>query len=115
MYQTGLVSVSFRPLSPKEIIEATAAAGLKCIEWGSDVHAPCNDIERLQEIAKLQKESGISCSSYGTYFRIGTNAAEELPACTTVSSSSKSLSSTILNDFGFFRNSRPSFVTFKRP
>lgn len=80
MYQTGLVSVSFRPLSPKEVIEATAAAGLKCIEWGSDVHAPCNDIECLQEIAKLQKQSGISCSSYGTYFRIGTNAAEELPA-----------------------------------
>lgn len=78
MYQTGLVSVSFRSLSPREVIEAAVNANLKWIEWGSDVHAPCNDIPRLEEIAALQKEFGIACSSYGTYFRIGVNAAEEL-------------------------------------
>lgn len=80
MYKTGLVSVSFRPLSPKEVIDAAVNAGLACIEWGSDVHAPFNDISRLQEIAKLQKEAGVFCCSYGTYFRIGVNAPEELPA-----------------------------------
>lgn len=78
MYQTGLVSVSFRSLSPREVIEAAANANLKWIEWGSDVHAPCNDISRLEEIAALQKEFGIACSSYGTYFRIGVNPVEEL-------------------------------------
>ena len=78
MYQTGLVSVSFRSLSPREVIEAAANANLKWIEWGSDVHAPCNNISRLEEIAALQKEFGIACSSYGTYFRIGVNPVEEL-------------------------------------
>lgn len=73
-YQLGLVSVSFRQHSPKEILEVTRSAGLSCIEWGSDVHAPCRDIERLREIAALQKEYGIVCSSYGHLFSFGRNA-----------------------------------------
>ena len=79
-YVLGLVSVSFRQHSPKEILEAVKAAGLCCIEWGSDVHAPCRDIERLSEIVALQKEYGIFCSSYGTYFRLGETPIEELEA-----------------------------------
>ena len=80
MHQTGLVSISFRTLTPEQIIEVAKAAHLNWIEWGSDVHAPCTDIARLEEIAALQKAAGIRCSSYGTYFRIGVNPAEELPA-----------------------------------
>jgi len=79
-YQLGLVSVSFRHHSPKEILEAAKATGLSCIEWGSDVHAPYRDIERLREIAELQREYGIFCSSYGTYFRLGETPIEELEA-----------------------------------
>jgi sugar phosphate isomerase/epimerase len=77
-YKSGLVSVSFRQNTPKEILEAASAAGLSCIEWGSDVHAPCGDTERLVEIAELQKTYGIICSSYGTYFRLGKSPIEEL-------------------------------------
>ena len=80
MNQLGLCSISFRQHSPRQIAEAVKAAGLQCIEWGSDVHAPCDDPARLQEIVELQKEFGITCSSYGTYFRIGRNTPEELPA-----------------------------------
>jgi sugar phosphate isomerase/epimerase len=53
-------------------------AGLSCIEWGSDIHAPCRDTARLYEIAALQKEYGIACSSYGTYFRLGETPIDEL-------------------------------------
>ena len=77
-YNLGLVSVSFRQHSPKEILEAAQTAELSCIEWGSDVHAPCNDTARLAKIAKLQKEYGIVCSSYGTYFRLNETPLEEL-------------------------------------
>jgi sugar phosphate isomerase/epimerase len=77
-YNLGLVSVSFRKHSPKGILEAVRASGLSCIEWGSDVHAPCRDDERLREIARLQREYGIKCSSYGTYFRIGETPIDEL-------------------------------------
>lgn len=80
MYQLGLVSVSFRSLSAEEVVKAAAEAGLSCIEWGSDVHAPCGDGEQLAKIVKLQKQYGIACCSYGTYFRLGINPIEELPA-----------------------------------
>ena len=79
-YKLGLVSISFRKHTPEEIIQAVKAAGLTCIEWGSDVHAPCKDTDRLQKIAALQKEYGIECSSYGTYFNVEKNSLEELPA-----------------------------------
>ena len=59
-YNLGLVSVSFRRHSPKEILEAVRASGLSCIEWGSDVHAPCRDIARLREIVALQKNMEFS-------------------------------------------------------
>ena len=78
-YPLGLVSVSFRKHSPKEIIKAVKNAGLSCIEWGSDIHAPCRDTEKLHEIVRLQAEYGVTCSSYGTYFRLGVTPLEELP------------------------------------
>lgn len=77
-YHLGLVSVSFRQHSPKEILEAVRRAGLSCVEWGSDVHAPCEDIEKINEIAALQTKYGIVCSSYGTYFRFFEAPLEEL-------------------------------------
>ena len=77
-YKLGLVSVSFRQHTPKEILEAMKQAGLSCIEWGSDVHAPCHDRARLSELAELQRQTGITCSSYGTYFRLGETPMEEL-------------------------------------
>lgn len=78
IYTLGLCSVSFRNLSPIEIINICKSANLKVIEWGSDLHAPYNDIEKLQNIARLQKENSIFCSSYGTYFRLGVTPLGEL-------------------------------------
>lgn len=78
MTNLGLVSISFRNLSPEIIIEEVKKAGLSCIEWGSDVHAPCDDIEKLSKIADMQQKADIFCSSYGTYFRLGVNDTNEL-------------------------------------
>ena len=77
-YTLGLVSISFRKHSPKEILEAMKHTGLSVVEWGSDVHAPCTNTVRLAEIAMLQKEYGIRCCSYGTYFRLGQTPLAEL-------------------------------------
>lgn len=78
-YELGLVSVSFRDRSPHEIVRAMKEAGLTAVEWGSDVHAPCCDPDRLKELKGLQDMYEIRCSSYGTYFRIGVTPKEELP------------------------------------
>lgn len=92
-YTVGLVSVSFRKHTPEEIIKAVKNAGLSCIEWGSDVHAPCRDTARLEEIVRLQTKYGIACSSYGTYFRLGHTPIGEL---TNYISAAKKLGTSIL-------------------
>ena len=76
-YNLGLCSISFRTHTPEEILHAMKAAGLSVIEWGSDVHCPP---EKAEEIAALQKQHGITCCSYGTYFYLGFTPNEELPA-----------------------------------
>lgn len=78
MYKLGLVSISFRGFDVETIIKHTKNAGLSCVEWGSDVHAPKDDIPKLKEIASLQDKFGITCSSYGTYFRLSETPIEEL-------------------------------------
>lgn len=79
MHYPGLVSISFRDQTPEAILQAVVKANLTCVEWGSDVHAPCHDIAQLEYIAALQKQYDISCCSYGTYFRLGHSPIEELP------------------------------------
>ena len=54
MFDTGLVSVSFRPLTPQQVAAAAVDAGLSYIEWGSDVHAPYDDPQKLAEIAAIR-------------------------------------------------------------
>ncbi len=79
MFESGLVSVSFRRLSPEEIIEQTAGAGLSCIEWGGDVHLPPGNIRLAQQIAEQTHTAGLRVSSYGSYFRIGVTPIEQFP------------------------------------
>ena len=74
----GLVSVSFRKHSFQQIIDTAAACKLECIEWGSDVHAQCSDIDRLHAIARAQKAAGLFCCSYGTYFKLGETPLDTL-------------------------------------
>lgn len=75
-YKYGLVSISFREHNPKDILCAMQKARLYYIEWGSDVHCPP---EKAADIAALQTQYGVSCCSYGTYFRLGITPIEELP------------------------------------
>lgn len=78
MYKLGLVSISFRSLSVDEIIDLVKDADLEAIEWGSDVHAPCDDVENLKRVVEKQTKNGLYCSSYGTYFRLGSDDIEKL-------------------------------------
>ena len=77
MFETGLVSVTFRKLDPVEIIKLVKTAGLTAIEWGSDVHVPQDDPERAAAIGTLTREAGIRVASYGSYYRPGVHTPEE--------------------------------------
>ncbi len=67
----GLVSVTYRKLTPAAIIDLTARAGLSCIEWGSDVHVPQTDLANARRVGEMTREAGLTVSSYGSYYRLG--------------------------------------------
>lgn len=77
MIKTGLVSVTFRKLSPEEIIKLVVQAGLDGIEWGGDIHVPHGDVKKALDIGKKTREAGISVASYGSYYYLG--CENELP------------------------------------
>ena len=65
----GLVSVTFRQLSPAEIVALTVDAGLAAIEWGGDVHVPLGDFRTAREVAARCADHGIAVEAYGSYYR----------------------------------------------
>ena len=78
MYRIGLASIAFRQLSAEEIITLAKKVGISSIEWGSDIHAPKDDLANIDRIRKLTEEAGLSCSSYGTYFNITNDQPEDI-------------------------------------
>ena len=77
--KTGLTSITFRKLSPAQIVSLVARAGLAGIEWGGDVHAPHGDTKTAAEVAKMTREAGLEVASYGSYYHVGESPAEGLP------------------------------------
>jgi sugar phosphate isomerase/epimerase len=71
MLYTGLVSITFRKLSPKKIVDLTAEAGLDGIEWGGDVHVPHGDVNKARSVAGMTADAGLAVASYGSYYRAG--------------------------------------------
>lgn len=71
MLTIGLVSITYRKLTPAEIIPLVRDAGLSCIEWGSDVHVPQTDLENARRVGEMTREAGLTVSSYGSYYRLG--------------------------------------------
>jgi len=71
MIHTGMCSVTFRDLSPDQVIELTAEAKLDGVEWGGDVHVPpdtppCAD----QTVQEATEKAGLVVASYGSYYNV---------------------------------------------
>lgn len=79
MIHPGLVSITFRKLSPAEIVALVRKAGLRGIEWGGDIHAPHGDIGRAREVRALTEEAGLKVAAYGSYYRAGWSETNGLP------------------------------------
>lgn len=67
----GLVSITFRALSPADIIRLAAEAGLQAIEWGADVHVPPGDLVLARRVGDETRAAGLAVSSYGSYYKAG--------------------------------------------
>ncbi len=71
MIASGLVSITFRHLSPEEIITQACEAGLEAIEWGGDVHVPHGDLSGAARTGSLTRQAGLRVASYGSYYQVG--------------------------------------------
>jgi len=71
MIYPGVVSITFRKLSPGEIVELVCKAGGRGIEWGGDIHVPHGDGVRAREVRRLTEEAGLRVAAYGSYYRAG--------------------------------------------
>ncbi len=71
MIHTGLVSITFRNLTPEEIVAQVARAGLEGIEWGGDIHVPHGDLTQARHVRALTQSAGLVIPSYGSYYRVG--------------------------------------------
>jgi sugar phosphate isomerase/epimerase len=71
MIHSGLVSITFRPLSPAEIVALAARAGLAGIEWGGDVHVPHGNVNQARAVRAMTEDAGLQVSAYGSYYRAG--------------------------------------------
>jgi sugar phosphate isomerase/epimerase len=76
MIRTGLVSVTFRKLSPSEIVRLAVTAGVDGIEWGGDVHVPPSEPARAAEVRQMTEASGLRVAAYGSYYRVGHEGEE---------------------------------------
>jgi len=71
MIHPGLVSITFRKLSPQQLVHLAAQARLQAIEWGGDVHAPHGDVATAQAVAQMSADAGLAMPTYGSYYRVG--------------------------------------------
>ena len=65
----GLVSITFRDLSPEEVVQVAVENGLEGIEWGGDVHVPHGNLAVAKKVARQTAEGGLKVASYGSYYR----------------------------------------------
>jgi 3-dehydroshikimate dehydratase len=80
MLNSGLVSVTFRKLKPREIVALAAQAGLAGIEWGGDIHVPHGDAARARKTAKMTADAGLKVAAYGSYYIVGRDESPSFQA-----------------------------------
>ena len=71
MIRSGLVSITFRQLTPQAIVDLVAQSGLDAIEWGGDVHVPHGDVAQARLVRQMTEDAGLAIAAYGSYYRVG--------------------------------------------
>ena len=76
MLDSGLVSITFRQLTPARIIDLVKESGLNCIEWGGDIHVPHGELKIARSVRRQCADANIILPTYGSYYRSGCNIAK---------------------------------------
>ncbi len=74
----GLVSITFRQLTPLQIVELCHKNQLQVIEWGGDVHVPHGDTKTAMQVGRVTRDHGLDVAAYGSYYRLAASPADGL-------------------------------------
>ena len=66
----GLVSITFRKLTPSQILDLCVGNGLREIEWGGE-------LKIASEVAEMSRSRGVAIAAYGSYYKLGVPEALE--------------------------------------
>jgi len=78
LIKLGLCSVTFRKKSMAELVELCGGIGLEGIEVGGDIHLPPGSPQAaVGEVAEMCSGAGLEIPSYGSYFNVLDNKAED--------------------------------------
>ena len=81
----GFTSNTFRNIRDLEqLVNIAADCGADCIEWSGDLHV--TDTMSAEKASELCRKRGIRICSYGSYYRVGSNNAEEWKSICSVAS-----------------------------
>lgn len=96
MLKSGLVSITFRSLTPSEIITAAHAAELSGVEWGGDLHVPHGDLDTAAAVGETTRTAGLECAAYGSYYRFRDVLAGEGPGFSSVVATARALGAPLI-------------------
>lgn len=100
MLKPGICSVTFRDESPESVIQLTADAGLKGIEWGADVHVPLLDLENARKVGEQTRAAGLEVAGYGSYFLAFDKEGESPAPFTPVLEAAQALGAPVIRIWG---------------
>jgi len=70
-FRAGVVSATLRQYAFKNFIKHVIKTDLSCIEWGSDIHVPYNDLNKAADVAAEMARNNLVAASYGSYYKLG--------------------------------------------
>lgn len=73
----GLCSITFRSLSPDDVLRVALAAGVDGIEWGADAHVPPGGGPAVAALGARCRDAGVDVVSYGSYLGMAPPADDD--------------------------------------
>jgi sugar phosphate isomerase/epimerase len=76
----GLCSITFRSLTPEDVIDLAERAGVQGIEWGADVHAAPGGGADVAALGQRTRDAGLAVASYGSYLGMAPSSDAQIDA-----------------------------------
>ena len=69
--------MTFRQLTPQQIVELCVHNRLQVIKWSGDLHVPHGDIDTVTQVGRLTRQHELDVAAYGSYYRLPLHAGKD--------------------------------------